>query len=183
MRGKASRSGPGGEIGKAAPVADAARRFRGSANRLAAATVAASRLARRWAREPRPYGQLGGWYGGPMWASAPTESYHGVRRGGALPRPRATARVAPTEGCKRCGEVRYHPGTASPCQPSLGKGPRGRGKRIATTSLRTGLAMTPFTRGAVQHRRADRGVRSYKNADDLARAGGVEPRPYAAHGV
>ena len=26
---------------------------------------------------------------GPMWASAPTESYHGVRRGGALPLPRA----------------------------------------------------------------------------------------------
>ena len=112
-------------------------------------------------RGVRPYGQLGGWYGGPMWASAPTESYHGVRRGGALPRPRATARVAPTEGYKRCGEVRYHPGTASPCQPSLGKGPRGRGMRIATTSLRTGLAMTPFTRGAVQHRRADRGVRPY----------------------
>ena len=34
---------------------------------------------------------------GAMWASPPTESYHGVRRGGALPRPRATARVAPTE--------------------------------------------------------------------------------------
>ena len=31
MRGKASRSGPGGEIGEAPPVADAARRFRGSA--------------------------------------------------------------------------------------------------------------------------------------------------------
>ena len=55
--------------------------------------------------------------------------------------------------------------------------------RIATASVRTGFAMTPFTRGAVQHRRADRGVRPYKNADDLARAGGVEPRPYAAYGV
>ena len=31
MRGKASRSGPGGEIGETPPVADAARRFRGSA--------------------------------------------------------------------------------------------------------------------------------------------------------
>ena len=31
MRGKASRSGPGGEIGEAPPAADAARRFRGSA--------------------------------------------------------------------------------------------------------------------------------------------------------
>ena len=39
--------------------------------------------------------------GGPMWASAPTEVYLGVRRGGALPLPRATARVAPTEGYKQ----------------------------------------------------------------------------------
>ena len=29
--------------------------------------------------------------------------YGTVRRGGVLPRPRATARVAPTEGYKRCG--------------------------------------------------------------------------------
>ena len=29
--------------------------------------------------------------------AAPTKGYHGVRRGGALPLPRATARVAPTE--------------------------------------------------------------------------------------
>ena len=43
------------------------------------------------------------------------------------------------------------------------------------------LAMTGvFVRGTVE--RADRGVRPYKNADDLARAGGVEPRPYAAYG-
>ena len=40
------------------------------------------------------------------------------------------------------------------------------------------LAMTGvFVRGTVE--RADRGVRLYKNADDLARADGVEPRPYA----
>ena len=43
--------------------------------RLAAATVAGNRLARRWAREPRPYGYIGSLYGGPMWASAPTEGY------------------------------------------------------------------------------------------------------------
>ena len=43
------------------------------------------------------------------------------------------------------------------------------------------LAMTGvFARGGVEW--ADRGVRPYKNADDLARAGGVEPRPYAAYG-
>ena len=44
-----------------------------------------------------------------------------------FPRPRATARVAPTEGYKRCGEVRNPPVTASPCQPPLGKGGRGDG--------------------------------------------------------
>ena len=37
-----------------------------------------------------------------------------------------------------------------------------------------------FVRGTVE--RADRGIRPYKNVDDLARAGGVEPRPYAAYG-
>ena len=51
---------------------------------------------------------------------------------------------------KRCGEG-IPPVTAAPCQPPLGKGPRGRGERIATASLRTGLAMTGgFTWGAVQ---------------------------------
>ena len=64
-----------------------------------------------------------------------------------FPRPRATARVAPTEGYKRCGGVKNPPVTASPCQPPLGKEPRGRGRRIATTSLRTGLAMTWFIMG------------------------------------
>ena len=44
------------------------------------------------------------------------------------------------------------PVTASPCQPPLGKGAEKAGVRIATTSLRTGLAMTPLTRGAVQTR-------------------------------
>ncbi len=37
-----------------------------------------------------------------------------------------------------------------------------------------------FVMGTVE--RADRGVRPYKNVDDLARAGGAEPRPYAAYG-
>ena len=41
------------------------------------------------------------------------------------------------------------PVTASPCQPPLGKGAMGTGVRIATTSLRTGLAMTHYKeRGA-----------------------------------
>ena len=40
--------------------------------------------------------------GGEVRAPRPTKGYHGVRRGGALPLPRATARVAPTEGYKEC---------------------------------------------------------------------------------
>ena len=38
--------------------------------------------------------------GGGVRAPRPTKGYHGGRRGGALPLPRATARVAPTEGYK-----------------------------------------------------------------------------------
>ena len=41
--------------------------------------------------------------GGRTEASAPTGALLVVRRGGALPLPRATARVAPTEGYKECG--------------------------------------------------------------------------------
>ena len=47
-------------------------------------------------------------YGGPMWGASPTEVYLGVRRGGALPLPRATARVAPTRD-KKCRRRRGHP--------------------------------------------------------------------------
>ena len=42
--------------------------------------------------------------GGRTEASAPTGALLVVRRGGALPLPRATARVAPTEGYKECGK-------------------------------------------------------------------------------
>ena len=41
--------------------------------------------------------------GGGLRAARPTEAHFAVRRGGALPLPRATARVAPTEGYKRYG--------------------------------------------------------------------------------
>ena len=52
--------------------------------------------------------------------------------------------------CKGCDAVRNPPGTASPCQPPLGKGALGTGIRIATASVRTGLAMTlVFHGGAV----------------------------------
>ena len=53
------------------------------------------------------------------------------------------------------------------------------GRRIATGAARPRNDRV-FARGTVE--RADRGVRPYKNVDDLARAGGVEPRPYAAYG-
>ena len=43
---------------------------------------------------------------------------------------------------RRCGAGKNPPVTALPCQPPLGKGAEGTGMRIATTSLRTGLAMT-----------------------------------------
>ena len=44
--------------------------------------------------------------GGGLRAARPTEAYFAVRRGGALPLPRATARIAPTEALQevRCGE-------------------------------------------------------------------------------
>ena len=71
---------------------------------------------------------------GPSRTPAPTKAYLVVRRGGVLPRPRATARVAPTEGYKRRGEVRNPPVTASPCQPPLGKGAEGTGDADCHTS-------------------------------------------------
>ena len=77
-------------------------------------------------------------------ASAPTEVYLAVRRGGALPLPRATARVAPTEGVQEVRGERNTSVTALPCQPPLGKGAEGTGVRIATASVRTGFAMTWF---------------------------------------
>ena len=61
-----------------------------------------------------------------------------------FPLPQATARVAPTEGYKRCGGVKNPPVTALPCQPPLGKGAMGTGEADCHTSLRTGLAMTGF---------------------------------------
>ena len=43
--------------------------------------------------------------GGGLRAARPTEAYLAVRRGGALPLPRATARVAPTGGYKGCSKT------------------------------------------------------------------------------
>ena len=72
--------------------------------RLADTTVAGNRLARRWAREPRPYGSA-------------TRGAMGGRPQGSPLRKR----------CKECDAVRNPPGTASPCQPPLGKGTKGTG--------------------------------------------------------
>ena len=59
-----------------------------------------------------------------------------------FPLPRATARVAPTEGYKRCGGVKNPPVTAFPCQPPLGKGAMETGDADCEAGVRTGLAMT-----------------------------------------
>ena len=95
--------------------------------RLAATTVAGNRLARRWATAA-PYLRTVTWgtvqratarvaptdvlqgarWGGPMPTSAPTHHLAiEFRRGGALPRPRATARVAPTEWYCRVEQPKF----------------------------------------------------------------------------
>ena len=67
---------------------------------------------------------------------------------------------------KKCAAQRNPPVTALPCQPPLGKGAEGtRDADCHTSDIGHWFAMTPFTRGAVQHRRADRGVRPYGQLD------------------
>ena len=46
---------------------------------------------------------------------------------------------------KKCAAERNPPVTASPCQPPFRQGGLGTGVRIATTRLRTGLALTHYT--------------------------------------
>ena len=73
---------------------------------------------------------------------------------------RATARVAPTEGYKRYGEVRYPPVTSLLCQPPLGKGAEGTGDGLRTSDIGHWFAMTgSFTWSAVG--RADVGIDPY----------------------
>ena len=98
---------------------------------------------------------------GPSRTPAPTEAYLVMRRGGALPLPRATARVAPTEGLQevRCGEESPSHGFAATV-PFIGKGAEGTGVRIATGALRPRNDMV-FCKESVQGRRADRVVRPY----------------------
>ena len=88
--------------------------------------------------------------GGPSGTPAPTKVYLVVRRGGALPLPRTTARVAPTKGLQgvRCAGRRG--------RRPLRKGCMGCGRRATAR-----VAPTEGYKGC--------GTKS---------AGGVEPRPY-----
>ena len=97
--------------------------------RLADTTVTGNRLARRWATA------------GP---------YESVTRGAMGGRPQGSPLRRVTRGRGTAGRCRHRPlrrfdkkvpvknppVTASPCQSPLGKGPRGRGMRIATGALR-----------------------------------------------
>ena len=71
-------------------------------------------------RKGRPYGEL---QGVPCSGRGRTPPLR-MRYKGCNGRTEASA---PTEGYKRCGEVRYPPVTASPYQPPLGKGAEGTG--------------------------------------------------------
>ena len=123
-------------------------------------------MARRWAREPRPYEWV-------AWAAvrgrAGRPGGRPLRKrilwcvGEGLCPSRGRGRTPPLrKGCKRCGTKRNPPVTALPCQPPLGKGAEGTGVRIATAGVRTGFAMTWFfARGAVRGRAGDRKGRPY----------------------
>ena len=102
MRGKASRSGPGGEIGEAPPAADAARRFRGSApiggrdsGRQSVGTTVGKRTP-------------------PL-----RTAWRLVRR--------ADVGIGPYGRFDKKVPAWNPPVTASPCQPPLGKGAEGTG--------------------------------------------------------
>ena len=86
-------------------------------NRRSAASGGRSELISRKCPDWRPRQWPGiGWHDGGQ-PPAPTKFYRNlVRRGGALPLPRATARVAPTEGLQevRCGEKSPSHGFAVP---------------------------------------------------------------------
>ena len=99
-------------------------------------------------------------------------------------------------GGLRTGDMVFTRGTGQE-SPSHGfavpapfrQGGQGRGVRIATTSLRTGLAMTWFfVRGAGVIRRADRGVRPYEGVQGVRwvigrRGGGTPPYGFARNFV
>ena len=124
-----------------------------------------------------------------MWASAPTEAYLVVRRGGALPLPRATARVAPTErfvgaddpvrpmwvcnifvGQGPCAlpwvRGKNPPVTASPCQPPLGKGAEGTGDADCHSQCAHWLRNDSFFTGCAVRRRGE-GTPPYERLQEV----------------
>ncbi len=126
-----------------------------------------------------------------------------LTRGAVQTRAGGQRRPPLRRGCKEAVGKTNPPVTASPCQPPLGKGAEGAGVRIATTSLRTGLAMTGLCKRCgtnpggrteasapteVQQEvpwAGDRKGRPYGSMQGMRRggalplpAGGVDPRPY-----
>ena len=75
------------------------------------------------------------------------------------------------------GVPAWNPPVSFADSPLEARGPRGRGLRIATTGVRTGLAMT---RCKECRGRADVGIGPYGRVQEVPAlsAGGVEPRPY-----
>ena len=153
---------------------------RGRGNRRSAAGGGCSEPVSRKCPDLRTRQWPGiGWHDGGQENPAPTEALQEVQWAG-------DRKGRPYESVyKECDAVRNPPVTASPCQPPLGKGAIGTGVRIATASVRTGLAMTlVFHGGAVcggAHGprptrvfailRADRGVRPYAKQGDANKHG------------
>ena len=108
--------------------------------------------------------------GGGLRAARPTEAYLAVRRGGALPLPRATARVAPTEALQGVRQNGPSGKSAKRCQWQMKRAGFEEVPRLADTTV-TGnrLARRWATAGPYESvtRNAVQGP-----------AGGVEPRPY-----
>ena len=140
------RGRTGGEIGEAPPVADAARRFRGSApigGRDSGRESVGTTVGNRWPLRKRILWCVGEGlrpsHGRPQGSPLRRITRGRGTAGRCRHRPlrmtrkflqaRAGGQGRPPlrKGCKRCGEVRYPPVTASPCQPPLGKGALGTG--------------------------------------------------------
>ena len=89
--------------------------------------------------------------------------------------PRARSALAMTEAERTC--VSFRDQSADWSWESVIPLHKGRGERIATAGVRTGFAMTPLTRGAVQDRRADVGIGPYENATRGAMGGRPQGSP------
>ena len=125
--------------------------------------------------EPRPYGQLGGWYGGTagrcgertkrcQWQRKRGERVAAVKIS-SVRRKAAQKFWAPQQdhrplrrGTRSAGKESPRHGFAVPAP--FRQGGRGDGVRIATGAVRPRNDIV-FARGTVRNRRADRGVRPY----------------------